>query len=115
LLLVKNQIDGRNSGSKYVGKSFGFREALALFGIYVDILTVGTDRYFRPIGIEGEGSDRSNMELVDLRGRHGLRQDGKAVDCHAVVQRRVCVVDVPSCRFGHALNRCTFSRVRTSR
>ena len=80
--ISKGQKEGIRA--RYVGKGFGFCEALALFGVNVDVVTVGTDGYFGPIGIERKGGDRSNMELIDLRGRHGLRQDGKAVDCRTL-------------------------------
>src|SRR5271170_2520381 len=79
VVISKNQ--RTEFGVRYIRKGFGFCEGLALFGVYVDVVTVGTDGYFGPIRIEGEGCDRSNMELVYLRGRHRIRQDGKAVDC----------------------------------
>ena len=43
---------------------------MALFGVDVHVVAVGTDGYFGSIGIEGEGGDRSNVKLVYLRGRH---------------------------------------------
>jgi hypothetical protein len=56
-----------------------FSEAGTFLGVDVDVLGVGTEGYFGPVCVEGEGDDGAGKQLVDLRSRHfegGTGQEG---------------------------------------